>query len=157
MTSDVSLPDLGRRLCSARLQRGLSQGTVARLSGVAPSYLSRIENGRIQPSFRTVMRVCHALHGELVEIIGPESSGSRRGHCPVSSHGRCMLELIRSEADLARRAAPDEVYTPRQIRLLRRLAEWMRAVGPDRLRAMEVLLEDLTRGRKPGPASNAAS
>ncbi len=157
MTSDVSLPDLGRRLCSARLQRGLSQGTVARLSGIAPSYLSRIENGRIQPSFRTVMVICHALHGEIAEILGTDASSSRRGICPVSSHGRCMLELIRSEADLARRAAPEEVYTPRQIRLLRRLAEWMRTVGPDRLRAMEVLLEDLMRGRKTGPVSNAAS
>ena len=28
-----------------------------------------------------------------------------------------------------------------------RLAEWMRGAGPERLRGMEILLDDLTRGR----------
>ncbi|MGD8277857.1 MAG: helix-turn-helix transcriptional regulator [Gemmatimonadota bacterium] len=152
MNGDVGLPDLGRRITAARLRRGYSQGTVARLSGVAPSYLSRIENGKIQPTFRMVLRILRALRVELSEIVEPGSlTRHAKGPCPVSAHGRCLLELVRSEADLSREQA-DESYTPRQVRLLRRLARWMRTVRDDRLRAMEILLEDWQRGGA-GPPS----
>jgi len=140
--ADVGVPDLGRRITAARLRRGYSQGTVARLSGVAPSYLSRIENGKIQPTFRMVLRILKALRVELDEIVDSGAlSRPEKGHCPVSRHGRCLLDLVRSESDLTR-GEKVEAYTPRQIRLLRRLAMWMRSARPDRLRAMEILLED---------------
>ncbi len=57
-----------------------------------------------------------------------------------------MLDLIRSEAQ-ATRIASGEVYTPREIRLLQRLAQWMQGVSSDRLRAMEILLDEMTRPR----------
>ena len=145
MSYQAPLPDIGRRLCAARLQRGLSQGTVARLAGIGPSYLSRIENGRIQPSFRTVVRVQRALRADFEELAGPEQKSRGRGACPVSNRGRCLLDLIRSETDPAALEV-EESYTPRQVRLLRRMAEWVRAAPGDRLRVMEILLEDLGRG-----------
>lgn len=146
MTSDGSVPDVGQRLHSARLQRGLSQGTVARRAGIAPSYLSRVENGKIQPTFRTLLRIVRALRADMDEIVSLEQPESERGGaCPVTESGHCLLDLIHSETE-TRRGVRGESYTPREIRLLRRLAMWMRTVRPDRLRAMEVLLEDLMRG-----------
>lgn len=141
MPSESALPDLGRRLCAARLRRGLSQGTVARLSGIGPSYLSRIENGRVQPSFRTVIRVQRALKADFEELAGPTGRTRRNGSCPVSRHGHCLLDMIRAE--MGESGSAIESYTPRQVRLLRRLAAWLQTAPPDRLRAMEILLEDL--------------
>jgi hypothetical protein len=91
-----------------------------------------------------VLRILRALRADLDEIVEPASlAESRRGRCPVSADGHCLLDLIRVDSDAAR---DDEFYTPRQIKLLRRLAAWIQASRPDRLRAMEVLLEDLMRG-----------
>jgi transcriptional regulator with XRE-family HTH domain len=146
MTRKDALPDVGRRLAWSRMQRGLSQGTVARLAGIAPSYLSRIETGKVQPTFRTVMRVANSLKIEMGDLASPAPADpGHAGACPISTTGRCMLDLIRSEGR-AGRVATGEIYSPREIRLLQRLADWLQEATPDRLRAMEVLLDDLLRG-----------
>jgi transcriptional regulator with XRE-family HTH domain len=130
---------VGRRLAAARLQRGLAQGDVAQRCGLAASYLSRIENGRIQPAFRTVMQIVGALGADMSEIIGPDAPGKRpHGPCPVTAAGRCLLDLIAPEAD-------HEHYSPREVRLLRRFAAWLKSADASRVRAIEVLLEDLMR------------
>lgn len=151
MPASTALPDVGQRLAAARLNRGLSQGTVSRLAGLAPSYLSRIENGKVQPTFRTVLRVAGAMKVAPEEILGPDPATHDHGSCPISASGRCMLDLIRSEAQVAR-IASGEVYTPREIRLLQRLARWMDGATAERLRAMEILLDEMTRGAKELPA-----
>lgn len=148
MTRETTLPKIGRRLASARLRRGLSQGTVARLAGIAPSYLSRIENGRVQPTFPTVLKVARAARAGFEEILALDADGpDPRGACPISVSGNCMLDLIRSDAEVGR-IASGETYSPRELRLLKRLAAWMKSAKPDRLRAMEILLDDLTPNSK---------
>jgi len=143
--SDVEpLPEVGRRLSAARLRRGLSQGQIAMRAGVATSYLSRVENGKIQPSFRTVMRIQRALGVGFEEIAGPDPPKKRNGPCPVSKKGRCLLDLIRSEA-LVRHAA-EEAYSPREVRLLRKVATWLKISPSDRVRALETLVDDLIEG-----------
>ncbi|MFQ5653326.1 MAG: helix-turn-helix domain-containing protein [Planctomycetota bacterium] len=146
MTSRPHEPDLGRRLASARLQRSLSQGTAARLAGIAPSYLSRIETGKVHPTFRTVLRIATALRLPLDQVAGPGPLDKLKdGPCPISAGGHCLLDLIRCDAAADGSEQP-EVYTPRQVRLLRRFATWLRRIQPDRLKAMEVLLEELLGG-----------
>jgi len=142
MPPEDSLPEVGSRLRTLRLLRGFSQGTVARRAEIAPSYLSRIETGKVQPTFRTVLRVLRALRAQIEEIVDTTQQEGRRGGCPVSHDGSCLLGLIRPEAQVA---VGGDFYSPREIRLLRRMAEWLRRMQPDRLRAMEILLDDLTR------------
>lgn len=140
MTKKATRAEIGQRLLAARLQRGLAQADVARRAGLAPSYLSRVENGRIQPTFRTVQQIAAALGASMHELSdSPAGEEHPRGPCPVTARGRCLLDLIAAEAD-------EEHYSPREIRLLRSFASWLKSCTPERLRAMEVLLEDLTRG-----------
>lgn len=145
MTSDATNLDVGHRLAGARLQRKLSQATVARRAGIAPSYLSRIENGKVHPTFDTLVRVVHGLRASLDEIFSPDPLAQhRRGACPVSHEGRCLVELIRPERGNGAPPAAEQ-YSARDVRLLRALAHWLRSAGPERIRAMELLLDDLTR------------
>jgi len=148
MTRTPRPENIGQRLVAARLQRGLSQATVARAAGLAPSYLSRIENGKVHPTFRTVMQIVEALGAGLDEIAGPVATRHRRGPCPVTAKGQCLLDLIRAAAD-------EEHYTPREIRLLRRFGRWLKSAEPGRVRAMELILDDLTRAAE-ASASSAA-
>jgi len=135
---DAAGPEIGQRLSAARLQRGLSQGTVARRAGVAATYLSRLENGRVQPTFRMVMRITTAMRLDLAELVEPSREG-HQGTCPVTPQGRCLLDLIRPEEH----AVPGEHYTPREVKLLRNVASWIKRVPSDRVRALEILLADL--------------
>ena len=61
----------------------------------------------------------------------------------MTTVGQCLLDMIRPQADRAGRPS-QEYYSPREIKLLRRFATWMKTVNSDRLRAMEILLEDLS-------------
>lgn len=135
---------VGRRLAGARLHRGLSQGTVARLARIAPSYLSRIETGKVQPTLRTVLRIAGALRVPVETLLAGVGPRERGGHppCPVTASGDCLIDLIR-----LRRGEPEgadaEFFTPRQIQLLRRFAAWLRRVPPSQLGAVEVVLQHL--------------
>ncbi|HEX4825940.1 MAG TPA: helix-turn-helix transcriptional regulator [Candidatus Polarisedimenticolaceae bacterium] len=143
MTRNSSTFEIGPRLAAIRAGRGLSQGTTARLAGLAPAYLSRIETSRVHPSFTTVMRVLEALHADLDDLHTPDSHEPHRHPvCPVSARGDCLLQLIRGSAEVTR-ADGREAYSPREINILRSLAVFMRTGSPERVRAVELLLAEL--------------
>jgi transcriptional regulator with XRE-family HTH domain len=143
MTRNSSELHVGARLAALRAQRGVSQGMVARHAEIAPSYLSRIETGRVQPSLPMLMRILDALHADLTDLRSP--GGEKRpptAACPVSGRGVCLLELVRREAEVAR-AEGREVYSIREVHLLHDLAAWMRKAAPERVRAIEMLIGEL--------------
>jgi len=147
MTRPPVHADVGQRLAAARARRQVSQGTVARLAGLAPSYLSRIETSKVHPTFATVQRVAAALDISLEELAGPKRrTRDRKGVCPVSEGGRCLLDLIHADAVRARRQGI-EAFSPRQVRLLRSFAAWLQQAPSDLQGAMGVLLDTLTRSR----------
>ena len=140
-------PKIGQRLAAARLRRGQSQAAVARDAGIAPSYLSRIETGKVQPTFRTLSRIARAIGMHFDELAEFDPEGHRRGgRCPISEHGHCLLDLIRSDSKMARERNED-FFTVRQVKLLRRFTHWLHSIPPDRQFAMEVLMEDLARAQ----------
>jgi transcriptional regulator with XRE-family HTH domain len=146
MTSMSPPFEIGKRLGSVRAQRGLSQGTVSRLAGLAPSYLSKIENGRIQPTFPTLWRILRALHADFAEVLAVNPGGAGRPPgCPISDSGECLGQLIRSEAEVARDRRRVFVST-REVRLLHDLLDWLKRASPEHARALELLLEDVVRG-----------
>jgi transcriptional regulator with XRE-family HTH domain len=133
--------EIGKRLGSVRAQRGLSQGTVSRLAGLAPSYLSKIENGRVQPTFPTLWRILRALHADMADVLSAEPGGAHRPlGCPISATGECLGQLIRSEAEVARDRRRVFVST-REVRLLHDLLGWLKQTSPDHARALETVLE----------------
>jgi transcriptional regulator with XRE-family HTH domain len=147
MTSRTAGFQIGKRLGSVRAQRGLSQGTVSRLAGIAPSYLSKIENGRIQPTFPTLWRIMGALHASFEDVMGPEHLMERRPTaCPISASGECLTQLIRSEPEVARDRRRVFVST-REVQLLRDLLAWLRGASSEHARALEVLLEEVVLAR----------
>ncbi|HEX5043578.1 MAG TPA: helix-turn-helix domain-containing protein [Candidatus Polarisedimenticolaceae bacterium] len=143
MTSMGPPFEIGKRLGSVRAQRGLSQGTVSRLAGLAPSYLSKIENGRIQPTFPTLWRILRALHADAAEVLSADSGEPRHSPgCPISVTGECLGQLIRSEAEVARDRRRVFVST-REVRLLHDLLGWLKRTSPEHARALETVLEQV--------------
>lgn len=59
----------GKRLRELRLERGLSQSSLAERADVTPEYVSRIERGQVGPSMEVVERLAQALFVEPRELF----------------------------------------------------------------------------------------
>lgn len=133
--------DIGKRISACRSQRGLSQATVARRAGIDPSYLSRIETGRVHPTVRMATRISTALRVPMEDLLGPSPPDQKHQPCPVTRSGRCLMDLL----DTGVGAIPfdPEAYTPRQIKLLRRFTVVLQKSSPNLQRALEVLFSEI--------------
>ena len=139
--------DIGKRIAAIRLQKGLSQGLVSRRAGIDPSYLSRVENGKVHPTVRTAMRIAGALRVTADDLFGPSPPEVKGQLCPVTKSGQCLLDMIdRREASDGE--APVS-FTPRQIRLLRRFTSLVAQSEPKLLTALDVLMVKLLNEKKP--------
>lgn len=78
------MPHFGQKLLALRKRRNLSQKELAKLSGVSPSYLSRVERGERNPPHPAVLKKM-ALPLALSEFeilalagyLSPESTAAR--------------------------------------------------------------------------------
>ncbi len=139
----------GDRIASLRAHRGMSQGAVARRTGIDPSYLSRLETGRVQPTVGTAMKIAAAMRASPNELFGPTPPERLDKPCPVSHSGRCLLDLV-DRGETTRDEIEPESYTPRQFRLLRRFMAFMNRSSPDLQRALDVIItEMLARDTRP--------
>lgn len=140
MTARTEEGEVGARILAGRLRRGLSQGTVSRLAGIHPSYLSRIETGKVHPTVRTAVRIATALRISLDEMLGPSPADTVEQPCPISPDGRCFMDLLESRAGSGKRPGS---YTPRQLRLLRKLAALVEQGNPRLLNGIEALADEI--------------
>lgn len=110
--------NVGKRILRLRLERKKTQREVSELTGLAVSYLSRLENGRIIPSIPTLTKIADALGVEITAFFDHESPLTGNDSCPVSSSGRCVLDQLL----VGRGRRPKtkwEGYTPDQLEILR--------------------------------------
>ena len=143
-------PDLGQRIAAHRSQLGLSQTVVAERAGLAASYLSRIENGKIFPTVPTAQKIATALRLPLSELLRPTPAESKNQGCPVSAKGTCLIDLIDPKWGFGSRSRTER-YSPRQIRLMRRFTTLVREGSPELLKGLEVVVSGLLETSKPKP------
>ena len=142
MAQRTKKPDLGQRVAAHRSQLGLSQTVVADRAGLAASYLSRIENGKILPTVPTAEKIAEALRIPLSELLGPTPSQKKKRGCPVTAKGTCLIDLIDPKWGFGTRGSAER-YSRRQIRLMRRFTALVREGPPDLLRSLEVVVNGL--------------
>ncbi|MHC4503981.1 MAG: helix-turn-helix domain-containing protein [Planctomycetota bacterium] len=142
MQRKKTVPDLGQRLAATRIQSGLSQHAVAHRAGLAASYLSRIETGKIQPTVPTANKIAAALRVSLGELLAPRPLKPGNQGCPVSANGACMLDLMDPKWEF-RSKGSKERYSPRQVRLLRRFIALVCEGQPDLMKGFELLVGSL--------------
>lgn len=133
---------VGKRILRLRLERQLTQRDISEETGLAVSYLSRLENGRITPTIPTLSKIAQALGVDVTAFFGQEAQADTDDKCPVSSSGRCVLDQLL----VGRGRKPDtrwEGYTPQQLDLLR-LCDFLIHTGDkDILSSLSTLLEAL--------------
>jgi transcriptional regulator with XRE-family HTH domain len=108
----------GKQIQWIRLQAKKTQQELAQSSGLAVSYLSRIENDRIAPTVRTLGKIASALRVPVTSFFAAEEVLEASDRCPVSMSGKCILDQV--FAGRGQNPAPDiESYSPQQLQALR--------------------------------------
>lgn len=133
---------IGTRIIQIRNQKSVTQRQLSERSGIASSYLSRIENRRLEPRPKTLRRIADALGVPVSEIFLERSDQPTKPQCVITSSGTCIMELLSS-----RRKRPGESsaenYSLHQIKLLR-MANYLVETGDTRLLdALDLLLSSL--------------
>ncbi len=109
---------LGTRIMQLRNQKGLSQRQLSERTGIAASYLSRIENRRLEPRPKTLRKIAEALGIPVSDLFQDRPGGAGALQCVITPSGHCVMDLLRSG-----RGKPPlpgtESYSPRQLQLLR--------------------------------------
>ncbi|HXK58645.1 MAG TPA: helix-turn-helix transcriptional regulator [Acidobacteriota bacterium] len=111
--------NVGKKILKLRLQSKMSQREISNISGLAVSYLSRLENDRITPSIKTLRKISGALGVPLTALLDREPGCEAHGEkCPVTPNGRCIMNQL--FAGRGRKPkSQTETYSPQQLELLR--------------------------------------
>jgi DNA-binding XRE family transcriptional regulator len=133
------LMSIGTRVMQIRNQKGVSQRELSERSGIAGSYLSRIENRHLEPRPKTLRKIANALEVPLAEFFQEHAENLAGVQCAVTPSGKCVMELIRSGQGKPPQPGIER-YTARHLRLIR-LAGYLIQSGDRRLLdALEVVL-----------------
>lgn len=98
--------EIGKKLRSIRLEQKLSLRELAEKAEVSASLLSQIENGKANPSVRSLYSIAEAL-ALPVNYFFPNESGSRNSDGLTGDEA--SVPLTASEARTIQEATPDEV------------------------------------------------
>jgi transcriptional regulator with XRE-family HTH domain len=122
-----------------RNQKGISQRLLSQRSGIAGSYISRIENRHLEPRPKTLRRLAEALDVPVAAFFQERDEDLAGMQCLITPSGRCVMEMIRAAHGKPSQPGA-EAYTPRHLELLR-LAGYLIQTGDTRLLdTLEVLL-----------------
>jgi len=86
--------DLGARIKSTRLMRGLSQKELAALTGVTPSTISQVEKNLIYPSLPALFRIGESLSVEVATLL--KDTDRDRDSLVYASTSRSSISLAKS-------------------------------------------------------------
>ena len=148
---------IGTRIRHWRLKAEKTQRKLSESSGLTVSYLSRLENGRITPSIRTLEKLAKALEMPVTAFFETEQMLDAGDHCPVSLSGQCILE--HAYVGRGRPPVDEEGYSPVQLEALRQ-CNYLLQQGDDEIQATLALqlraLYLLHDSRKKAREENAA-
>ena len=111
--------DLGAKIKSVRLMRGISQKELAELTGVTPSTISQVEKNLIYPSIPALCRIAENLSVEIATLF--KEQGARKNVCVFTADRRSVTSLSKNvkddaEADLL---IPPDIDTPAELTMIR--------------------------------------
>lgn len=83
----IDYADIGQRIKSKRIKKGLTQEQLSELIGVGPSHMSHIESGSTVPSFEVFVSILNALGCSADELLCRETTVSK----PLLNSWLCEL------------------------------------------------------------------
>ncbi len=111
--------DLGAKIKSIRLMRGLSQKKLADLTGVTPSTISQVEKNLIYPSIPALFRIAESLSIEVATFFKEHGHAKNAFVYPASERSSIPLEKITKGAAEAEMLLPPDLETALEGAIIR--------------------------------------
>lgn len=73
MTEEELLKCVGKNIKRYRVQKGILQQDLAAICNMEIPNMSRIENGRTNPTLKTLLRISSSLGVEIIDLLRPEN------------------------------------------------------------------------------------
>lgn len=86
--TEAVLDGVGARLQTLRRDAGITLADLAAATGISPSTLSRLENGRLRPTLEQLLPLARAHGVALDELVGAPPTGDPRVHMRPTRRGR---------------------------------------------------------------------
>ncbi|MBI4527610.1 MAG: helix-turn-helix transcriptional regulator [Deltaproteobacteria bacterium] len=131
---------VGKKLLKLRLQSKKTQHELGAATGMAVSYLSRLENDRIAPTVRTLSKVAGALGVPVTSFFESGAVLEETDRCPVSVSGNCILDQLFVGRGRKPKIAV-EGYSPQQLEALRLCNFLLHSQDKELLRALIITLK----------------
>jgi len=111
--------DLGAKIKSVRLMRGISQKDLAGLTGVTPSTISQVEKNLIYPSLPALFRIAESLSIEVATLFKEHGAQQNVYVYPVDSRSATSLAKIVKDNAQAELLLPPDIDTPVEATMIR--------------------------------------
>ena len=115
MTIDYSV--IGRRIKQGRIAAGLTQEQTAEAADITAIYLSKIENGRVEPTLNTLGEICAVLNLDIGVVL----SGCGAESCVAARCGSVSCFAPPSNPRLFNACSPQ--IKPVALKILKELSE----------------------------------
>lgn len=132
----------GKQILRLRIQSRKTQQEISQLTGLAVSYLSRLENNHVTPSIRTLSKISKALNAPTSAFFDSEPVLEESDRCPVSTSGQCILDQML----VARGRKPNghgEGYSPHQLEVLRQCNFLLHAGDREIVSSLSTMIKSL--------------
>ena len=73
MTEEELLKCVGKNIKKYRVQKGILQQDLAAICNMEIPNMSRIENGRTNPTLKTLLKISTSLGVEIADLLSPEN------------------------------------------------------------------------------------
>lgn len=133
---------VGKKILQLRMQSKMTQRELAEPTGLAVSYLSRLENDRIAPTVRTLRKIGATLQVPLTMFFESGETLEPADRCPVSLSGKCILDQLfvgrgrKSKIEV-------EAYSLQQLEALRLCNFLLHTRDKELLRTLVTMLKSL--------------
>jgi len=111
--------DLGAKIKSIRLKRGLSQKHLAALTGVTPSTISQVEKNLIYPSLPALFRIAESLSVEAAAFLKDHGLKKKVYVYPADQRSATTLERVPRDYAAAELLLPPDIEGPVEATIIR--------------------------------------
>ncbi|NDV02440.1 helix-turn-helix domain-containing protein [Pseudoroseicyclus tamaricis] len=89
--------DVGTAICRKRHEKGLSQVSLAQMSGLSRNYVSLIESNKKKPSLQALSAIAEALETKEADLMGEDPSIVRIRQRILDKYGPAneILEILK--------------------------------------------------------------
>ncbi len=125
MKLDIDYKAIGLRIKAARARKGLTQGNIAKLTGLSTPHISNIETGNTKLGLPTIIHLANVLDVSVDELLCDNIHRSEQIYCNELAElvKECSVDELHIISELAKVIKKAGINSTKKVRKRRTKAE----------------------------------